>query len=55
MSDTKQPEILVDVYGLKAPRAAQAGSKSGARSIEEIREATDARPKLGDYDNSNNS
>ena len=33
---TKQPEILVDTYGLKAPRAAQAGSKGGARSIEEI-------------------
>jgi hypothetical protein len=54
MSDTiKQPEILVDTYGSKAPKAARAGI--GARNLDEIKEATNARPKLGDYDNSNNS
>jgi hypothetical protein len=47
---TKQPEILVDVYGNKPPRAAEFGK--GATTLAEIKEATDARRnvKPGVYD-----
>jgi hypothetical protein len=52
MSDnipSEKPPILTDTYGLKAPKAARAGV--GARTIEEIREATEMRPRPGDYYN----
>ena len=47
---TEKPPIYTDVYGKVAPDAAKAGV--GARSIEEIRQATDARrnAKPGQYD-----
>ena len=50
---TEKLPILTNVYGKDAPAAAKAGV--GARSIEEIRQATDARrnQRLGDYNNSN--
>jgi hypothetical protein len=50
---TEKPDVLVDVYGKTAPDAAKAGV--GARTISEIREATDARRNQhpGDYNNSN--
>ena len=38
---TKQPDVKVDVYGSKAPAAAD--FRRGATSVAEIREATDAR------------
>ena len=37
----QRPEIYTDIYGKVAPDAAKAGV--GARSIEQIRQATDAR------------
>jgi hypothetical protein len=48
---SEKPPILTNTYGLNAPKAARAGV--GARTIEEIRHATDAKPRLSDYDNSN--
>jgi hypothetical protein len=55
MSNTpnQKPEINVNVYGKDAPAAAKAGV--GARTLAEIREATDARrnQRPGDYNNSN--
>ena len=48
---TTKPPIYTDVHGWKAPKAAQAGV--GARTLQEIREATEAKPRLGDYNNSN--
>jgi hypothetical protein len=45
----KKPPILTDTYGLRAPKAARAGV--GARTIAEIREATETRPRPGDYYN----
>jgi hypothetical protein len=50
MSNTEKPEILVDTYGKDAPAAAKAGV--GARNLAEIREATEARTKPGQYNNS---
>lgn len=43
MSDIKT-EILHDVYGKDAPNAAKAGV--GARSLDEIKQATNARREL---------
>ena len=47
---TEKPPIYTDVYGKIAPDAARA--EVGARSIEQIREATDARrnARPGQYD-----
>ena len=39
----KKLEILVDVYGNRSPRAAQAFGGAGVHTIEEITEATLAR------------
>jgi hypothetical protein len=51
---TKKPPILTNVYGKDAPAAAKAGV--GARTLDEIKQATDARrdQRPGDYNNSNN-
>jgi hypothetical protein len=54
MSDnipSEKPPILTDTYGLKAPKAARAGV--GARTLAEIKEATETRPRPGDYYDSN--
>ena len=50
MSNTEKPAVLVDTYGTKAPKAAQAGV--GARNLAEIKEATEARTRPGQYNNS---
>jgi hypothetical protein len=44
-NNTKQPEILVDTYGKTAPAAAKAGV--GARTLDEIKRATEARTRPG--------
>jgi hypothetical protein len=52
MSDnipSEKSAILTDTYGLRAPKAARAGV--GARTLAEIREATETRPRPGDYYN----
>jgi hypothetical protein len=51
-NQNEKPPIHTDTYGLKTPKAAQAGV--GARNIEEIREATTARTRPGQYNNSEN-
>jgi hypothetical protein len=48
---TEKPPILTDTYGLKAPKAARAGV--GARTIADIKDATETRPRPGDYYDSN--
>jgi hypothetical protein len=48
---TEKPPILTDIYGKRPPKAAQAGV--GARTLDEIRDATTATPHLGDYYDSN--
>jgi hypothetical protein len=50
MSNTEKPEILVDTFGKDAPAAAKAGQ--GARSLDEIKQATEARTRPGQYNNS---
>ena len=49
MSKIKSPEILVDVYGKKPPRAAEFGK--GVQTIAEIKQAAEAQKtvKPGDY------
>jgi hypothetical protein len=49
-NQSEKPPILTDTYGLRSPKAAQAGV--GARTLQEIREATEAKPRLGDYHDS---
>jgi hypothetical protein len=49
--NTKQPDILVDTFGKDAPAAAKAGQ--GARTLDEIKQATEARTRPGQYNNSN--
>jgi hypothetical protein len=44
MTDKKPNDILVDNYGRNAPDASRFGK--GARSIEQIKQATDARREL---------
>ena len=39
-NQSEKPPILTDTYGLRSPKAAQAGV--GARTLQEIREATRA-------------
>ena len=46
----KQLDILVDTFGKSAPAAAKAGQ--GARTLDEIKQATEARTKPGQYNNS---
>ena len=46
---TEKPEILVDTYGKSAPSAAKAGQ--GARTLDEIKQATEARTRPGQYNN----
>jgi hypothetical protein len=50
----EKPPINVNVYGRNAPKAATAGQ--GARTLEEINQATDARraQRPGDYNNTSN-
>ena len=45
-----KPDILVDTFGKDAPAAAKAGQ--GARTLEEIKQATEARTRPGQYNNS---
>ena len=45
MSKTETPEILVDVYGTKAPAAAI--FNKGAQTISEIKIAADAQKRQG--------
>jgi hypothetical protein len=47
---TKQPEILVDTFGKDAPAIAKAGV--GARTIQEIKQGVEQKPRLADYHDS---
>ena len=42
-NQSEKPPILTDTYGLRSPKAAQAGV--GARTLQEISEATEAKPR----------
>jgi hypothetical protein len=50
MRDANKPEVLVNVYGKKPPRAAEFGK--GVSDIAGVQEATDAHrnAKPGEYD-----
>lgn len=52
MSNPEKPDILVDVYGNKPPKAAESFGGRGAHTIDEIKEATEARRTVppGSYD-----
>ncbi len=47
-----KPNILVDVYGNKPPKAAESFGGRGAQTIDEIKQAADARrnARPGEYD-----
>jgi hypothetical protein len=47
---SEKPPILTSTYGINAPKAAKAGV--GARTLQEIKEATDTKPRVGDYHDS---
>ena len=51
MADTtKTPEVHVDVHGLNAPAISKAGV--GARTLQEIKQGVEQKPKLGAYHDS---
>jgi len=52
MSNTEKPDILVNVYGNKPPKAAESFGGNGATTLAEIKDATDAQrnAKPGSYD-----
>ena len=47
-----KPPILTNTFGLNAPKTERAGV--GARNLQEIRKSLAVKPRLGDYNNSNN-
>jgi hypothetical protein len=52
MTKIEKPEILVNTFGSRPPKAAESFGSRGATSLEDIRDATDKRreSKPGQYD-----